>query len=156
MKRILIFIFIIAFVAFVAIQFFQPEKNTSTDTANLIFKHEQIPDDVAKTITNACLDCHSNNTKYSWYHRISPVSLMINKHIVDGKKELNFSDWGTFDAYDKIGTLEDIKQEVERETMPLKPYIMMHPEAKISAEQKKNQLAWIEKRSAELVNQSEE
>lgn len=156
MKRILIFIFIIAFVAFVAIQFFQPEKNTSTDTANLIFKHEQIPDDVAKTITNACLDCHSNNTKYSWYHRISPVSLMINKHIVDGKKELNFSDWGTFDAYDKIGTLEDIKQEVERETMPLKPYIMMHPEAKISAEQKKNLLAWIEKRSAELVNQSEE
>ena len=156
MKRILIFIFIIAFVAFVAIQFFQPEKNTSTDTANLIFKHEQIPDDVAKTITNACLDCHSNNTKYSWYHRISPVSLMINKHIVKGKKELNFSDWGTFDAYDKIGTLEDIKQEVERETMPLKPYIMMHPEAKISAEQKKNLLAWIEKRSAELVNQSEE
>ena len=154
MRRFLIILLVIASVAFITLQFFQPEKNTSTDSANLIFKHEQIPADVEATITNACLDCHSNNTRSVWYDRISPVSWMINKHVVAGKKELNFSEWGTFDDYDKIGALEDIRQEVERSTMPLKSYLLMHPEAKMSEEQKKNLLAWIDKKGNELVNDS--
>jgi cytochrome c551/c552 len=113
-----------------------------------------MPADVEATITNACLDCHSNNTKSVWYDRISPVSWMINKHVKAGKKELNFSEWGTFDDYDKIGALEDIRQEVERSTMPLKSYLMMHPEAKMNEEQKKSLLAWIDKKGNELVNDS--
>lgn len=156
MRRIILILLAIAAIVFVVLQFFQPEKNSSTDTVNLIFKHEQIPADVEAIITNACLDCHSNNTKSVWYDRISPVSLMISKHVVDGKKELNFSEWGTFDDYDKIGALEDIRQEVERATMPLKPYVVMHPEAKLSEEQKNSLLAWIDKKSEELLKSSEE
>ncbi len=155
MRKILTLFLILAVIAFVVLQFFQPEKNSSTDTSNLIFKHEKMPADVEEIITNACLDCHSDNTKRVWYDRISPVSWMISKHVVDGKKELNFSEWGTFDDYDKIGALEDIRQEVERATMPLKPYVMMHPEAKLSEEQKKNLLAWIDKKSEELLKASE-
>lgn len=156
MRRLFTIFLIVVVVAFVVLQFFQPEKNSSTETANLIFKHEQIPADVEEIITNACLDCHSDNTKSVWYDRISPVSWMISKHVTDGKKELNFSEWGTFDDYDKIGALEDIRQEVERETMPMKPYVVMHPKAKLSKEQKKNLLAWIDKKSEELVKASEE
>jgi len=155
MRRILIIFLVIAVVAFIILQFFQPEKNNNTDTTNLIFKHEQIPADVEAIISNACLDCHSNNTKSVWYDRISPVSWMISKHVVDGKKELNFSEWGTFDDYDKIGALEDIRQEVERATMPLKPYVLLHPEAKLSEDQKKSLLAWIDKKGGELVKSSE-
>ena len=155
MRRILIIFLVFALVAFIILQFFQPEKNNNTDTTNLIFKHEQIPADVEAIISNACLECHSNNTKSVWYDRISPVSWMINKHVVDGKKELNFSEWGTFDDYDKIGALEDIRQEVERATMPLKPYVLMHPEAKLSEDQKKSLLAWIDKKGGELVKSSE-
>jgi hypothetical protein len=81
---------------------------------------------------------------------------MISKHVVDGKKELNFSEWGTFDDYDKIGAIEDIRQEVERATMPLKPYILMHPEAKLSEDQKKSLLAWLDKKGGELVKASDE
>jgi hypothetical protein len=91
-----------------------------------------------------------------WYDRISPVSWMISKHVIDGKKELNFSEWGTFDDYDKIGALEDIRQEVERATMPLKSYLLMHPEAKMSEEQKNNLLTWIDKKGGELVKSSEQ
>ncbi|HCE58083.1 MAG TPA: cytochrome C [Prolixibacteraceae bacterium] len=156
MRRILIILLSIAAIAFVILQFFQPEKNSNTDTTNLIFKHEQIPADVETIITNACLDCHSNNTKSVWYDRISPVSWMINKHVTEGKKELNFSEWATLDDYDKIGALEDIRQEVEQAKMPLKSYVMMHPEAKLSEEQKKSLLAWIDKKSEELLKASEE
>lgn len=143
-------------IAFVAVQFFQPEKNQSTDSENIIFKHEQIPENVQQILKNACLDCHSNNTKYLWYHKIVPVSWLIDKHIVEGKKELNFSEWGKFDNYDKIGALEDIRQELEQKTMPLKQYVVMHKEAKLTDDDRAAIIAWIDKKGSELVKSSNE
>ncbi|HSH18953.1 MAG TPA: heme-binding domain-containing protein [Draconibacterium sp.] len=155
--RLFIKIFVVAvIVAFVVIQFFQPEKNLSTDTKNLIFLHEQIPEDVQQILKNACMDCHSNNTKYLWYHKISPVSWMVNKHIIEGKKELNFSEWGEMDDYDKIGAVEDIRQELEQKTMPIKQYVAMHKEAKLSDEDRTAIFAWLDKKGNELVKSSNE
>ncbi len=145
-----------AIIAFVAVQFFQPEKNQSADSENIILKHEQIPENVQQILKNACFDCHSNNTKYLWYHKIAPVSLLINKHIIEGKKELNFSDWGKFDTYDKIGALEDIRQELEQKTMPLKQYVVMHKEAKLTDDDRAAIIAWIDKKGSELVKSSNE
>lgn len=155
--RLFIKIFVVAvIVAFVVIQFFQPEKNLSTDTKNLIFNHEQIPEDVQQILKNACMDCHSNNTKYLWYHKIAPVSWMVNKHIIEGKKELNFSEWGEMDDYDKIGNVEDIRQELEQKTMPIKQYVAMHKEAKLSDEDRTAIFAWLDKKGNELVKSSNE
>lgn len=149
-------IVITGIIAFVVIQFFQPEKNIGEITDNHIFKLEQLPENVKQTITNACLDCHSNNTRYPWYDRIAPVSWMVKKHIDDGKNELNFSEWGELDAYDKIGALEDIRQEVEQKTMPLKAYVAIHKEAKLTDEQRVALIAWIDKKGGELVKSSSE
>ena len=156
MKKFIIISVAVLFTAFVVIQFFQPEKNISEKSENLVINTENMPATVKEAFQNACLDCHSDNTKYEWYHNISPVSWMINKHITDGKKELNLSEWKTLDDYDKIKALEDMKQEIERATMPLKPYVMMHPEAKLNEETKKAMIAWIDKKSDELINQPEE
>jgi len=156
MQKIIKILVVIGIVTFVVIQFFQPEKNISEDVKNHIFTQEQLPEIVQQTIRSSCLDCHSNNTKYPWYDRIAPVSWMVNKHIIQGKDELNFSEWGEFDAYDKIVALEDIRQEIEQKTMPLKAYVMIHREAKLSEEQVAAMLAWIDKKGAELVNSSTE
>lgn len=151
--KIVISVFI---VAFIAIQFFQPEKNISNETQNHIFKQEKLPENVQLLLTNACMDCHSNNTKYLWYHKIAPVSWLINQHIIDGKKELNFSEWGEFDTYDKIGAIEDMRQELEQKTMPIKQYVAMHKEAKLSDEDIATIIAWIDIKGNELVGSSNE
>jgi dsDNA-binding SOS-regulon protein len=143
-------------VAFVVIQFFQPEKNIGEVTQNHIFRQEKLPENVQLTIQNACLDCHSNNTRYPFYDRIAPASWMVSKHVTEGKKELNFSEWGEMDAYDKIKALEDIRQELEQNTMPLKAYVVMHREAKLSEEQKTALFTWIDKKGEELVKSSVE
>ncbi len=156
MRKIIKILVIIGIVAFVVIQFFQPEKNISDDVKNHIFTQEQLPENVKLTLQNACMDCHSNNTKYPFYDRIAPVSWMVNKHIVEGKDELNFSEWGEMDAYDKIGALEDIRQEVEQKNMPLKQYVFMHKEAKLTDEQRAALIAWIDKKGSELVKSSTE
>jgi len=84
--RLLFKIFIISgIIAFIVIQFFQPEKNVGEITQNHIFKQEQLPENVQQTFQNACMDCHSNNTNYPWYNKIAPVSWMLKKHGTEGK-----------------------------------------------------------------------
>lgn len=156
MRLLLKIIAVAVIVAFVLIQFYQPEKNISTDSQNLIFKHEQIPENVQQIFKNACMDCHSNNTNYLWYHKIAPVSWLVNKHIIKGKKELNFSEWGKMDDYDKIGAVEDIRQELEQKTMPLKQYVLMHRKAKLTDEDRAAVFAWLDKKGNELVKSSVE
>ncbi len=156
MRKFLKIIIVILIVVFITIQFYQPEKNIGESTQNDIFKVEQLPADVEQIFKNACIDCHSNHTNYLWYHKIAPVSWMVNKHLTDGKKELNFSEWGEMDNYDMIGALEDIRQEVEQKTMPLKPYVIMHKKAKLSDEQVAELISWIDKKGGELVQSSNE
>ncbi len=156
MRIFLKILLLTAIVVFVSIQFFQPEKNINADSQNLIFNHEQIPENVQKILQNSCFDCHSNNTNYLWFHQIAPVSWMINNHIIEGKKELNFSEWGKFDNYDKIGALEDIRQELEQKTMPLKQYVILHREAKLTDDDRAAVYAWIDKKGGELVKTSNE
>ena len=156
MKLFLKILIIILVIAFVTIQFFQPEKNLSNDSNNHIFQHEQIPENVKLSLKTACMDCHSNNTKYLWYHKFAPVSWMVNQHIIDGKDELNFSDWGEMDEYDKIVAIEDIRQEIERKTMPLKSYTFIHWDAKLSEEERTAIFAWLDKKGDELVNSQNE
>jgi cbb3-type cytochrome oxidase cytochrome c subunit len=156
MRLVIKILVVIGVVTFIVIQFFQPEKNISEITQNHIFKQEQLPENVQQTLKNACMDCHSNNTDYPWYNKIAPVSWMLNKHVTEGKKELNFSEWGEMDAYDKIGALEDIRQEIEQKTMPLKEYAALHKEAKLTDEKMAALIAWIDKKGGELVKSSSE
>jgi uncharacterized membrane protein len=154
MRLFLKVIVVTAIVAFVAIQFFQPEKNINKDSQNLILNQPDIPENIQQIIINACVDCHSNNTRYPWYDRIAPVSWMVSKHIKKGKKELNFSKWGEMDKYDKITALEDIRQELEQKTMPLKSYTLMHKKARLSDDDRAAMLTWIDKTGNDLVKKS--
>ena len=150
MRRIFKIIILILIIGFVAIQFFQPEKNMNDDISGLITEQKQIPENIKEIFKNSCLDCHSNNTRYWWYDKISPVSWYIDDHIRKGKKELNLSEWGELDIYDQIAALDDIGKEVERNKMPLKSYTFMHKKARLSDDQIKEFMVWIEKYSEEL------
>lgn len=146
MLRILRVVGILLVIGFVVLQFFQPGKNSEPPSGDDLFAAQQVPDDVQQILKNSCYDCHSNQTRYLWYHRISPVSWMVNHHIEEGKHELNLSEWGKLDLYDQITNLEEMAKEAKRKTMPLKSYLIMHPGAKLSAQQ----IETLEKWSSDL------
>jgi cytochrome c553 len=151
MRKIITILLVLLVAGFVIIQFFQPEKNSVAETSDHIFQKENIPDEIKTILKNACLDCHSNQTRYLWYHNIAPVSWLVDKDVKHGKEELNFSQWGQSDDFDKIGYLEEICKEVEQGKMPLKPYVAMHKKAKLTEEQVAKLCAWTEKLAEELV-----
>lgn len=150
MKKFLIYIIFFGGIVFVVLQFFQPEKNDKETLPTHIFTDEQIPDDVKNIIQSSCLDCHSNKTNYLWYDRVSPVSWLVNKHIIKGKKKLNFSEWAAQDVFDKYGAFTDIQKEVEKKNMPLKSYTMMHKNARLSEDERKTLVEWCSRRIKEI------
>ena len=88
--------------------------------------------DLAK---KACFDCHSNETTWPWYSKIAPFSWLVYWDVVEGRKELNFSDWR--DGSRKSEQAAEIVKEVLEGEMPPLQYYITHPEAKLDDQSKK-------------------
>ena len=101
------------------------------------------PSEVESILKTSCYDCHSNETNYPWYSNVAPVSWWVEHHIEEGREELNFSEWGTYDAERKDHKLEECAEEVEEGEMPLQPYTITHGNAKLSEEQRELMEEWF-------------
>lgn len=75
----------------------------------------------------ACFDCHSNQTRWPWYSHVAPISWLVQNHVDEGRRVLNFSEWN-------LGRSEaDEAAEVVREgEMPPRSYVLLHPEARLT------------------------
>lgn len=124
-------------------QFFSPDynKNEVID-GNDLFSVEIGSPAVTEIFQTACYDCHSNNTNYPTYAKVSPVSFWIQGHIDHGKEHLNFSEWSTYSPGKRTHKLEECIEEIEENHMPLKSYTWMHSKAKLSDDQKNLVIEW--------------
>ena len=137
-------IFLVLVVIFVLIQLYRPEKNTSSETLPTDFLVvTKANKTVASMIKTSCYDCHSNNTNYAWHTEIAPISWWIAHHVEEAKEELNFSEWGSFSDKRKAKKIKEMIEELEEREMPLKTYLPMHPEAKLSDNQLNELLTWV-------------
>ena len=115
-----------------------------TTNKNDMVTNNVVPDTVALLLKNACYDCHSNETKYSWYSYVAPVSWLISRDIRLGREELNFSKWESLSKMDKAKMLEEIVDEIESGAMPMSIYVLMHPEAKLSMSDRDMIMNWAD------------
>jgi hypothetical protein len=128
----------------VVMQLLQPTKNVSEGISeNDISKVYAIPVEVQNVLTQKCYDCHSNNTRYPWYIHIQPIGWWMASHIKDAKDELNFSEFKTYNEKRSSHKLEELMEVVTEGTMPLKSYVWLHSDAKVTAEEKKAITAWV-------------
>ena len=130
--------------ALVGIQFIKKDPRNvqttklPTDISNLY----TVPDDVESVLQRSCYDCHSNNTDYPWYINVQPAAMFLEGHINDGKRHLNFSDFGSYDKKRQLKKAEDIKEEMERDGMPLKSYTILHKGTKLNAHERALLTGW--------------
>jgi hypothetical protein len=110
-----------------------------------LISNNSIPDTVGILLKAACYDCHSNETKYPWYAHVAPVSWLVARDTRMGRENLNFSAWETYSKMDKARQLGDLAEEVEDGVMPMPIYILMHPEAKLTVEQREMLVDWSER-----------
>ncbi len=79
----------------------------------------------------ACFDCHSNSTVWPWYSNVAPVSWLIQRDVDQGRRRLNFSEW----TNPQRGAREAAR-ELQRGEMPQWYYVLIHPNANLSAQEK--------------------
>jgi hypothetical protein len=137
--------------ATVAIQF------VPVDRTNPPVVHEVgAPADIATLLRGACYDCHSRQTQWPWYSRVAPVSWIVADHVREGRRKLDFTDWPAtnLDAQDDM--LREVAKEVGAGEMPLAGYDWVHPQAKLSPQQRAAIVAWAGGPSAEPAGQDNE
>lgn len=123
------------------IQVIPVERNVSAVPPGQSFeKTEKEPANVAAILKVSCYDCHSNNTRYPWYSELQPGAWFMARHIKKGKEELNFDEFNNYSKRRKKAKIKSIISQIEKDEMPLKSYRMMHGNARLSADKKKELL----------------
>jgi hypothetical protein len=78
----------------------------------------------------ACYDCHSNKTSYPWYSYVAPVSWLVTRDVNKGREAMNFSEDAPTDY-----NINDMDWHLHND-MPPKIYLIMHPDANLTDEEK--------------------
>ena len=147
MKKVLVIII----VAFILLQFFPIDKNNPAVTPKMDFLTiKNTPESTAKIIRNGCYDCHSNESKYPWYSNVQPFGWFLKDHIEEGRKELNYSTFATYEPKRQAHKLYEAAEMVEKGEMPLDSYVLGHSEANFSAAQKEQLVKYFRMVESEI------
>ena len=154
MKKTLRWIGISAAIGFILIQFVTPERtNPAFDQSLAIAARAEFTPPISTMIKASCFDCHSNETRWPWYSYIAPVSWLVADDVASGRKHLNYSDWGKYPKSKRVLKLGQIYEQISKGEMPIKKYLLMHPDAQLSAADRDSILSWTERERDRLAEE---
>lgn len=102
----------------------------------------QASPEVMDILQRACYDCHSYKTQWPWYSKVAPVSWFLADHVKVGRMHMNLTDWQHMTLEKQAEYMKEIWEEIEKGGMPLKSYLRMHKEARLSETEKEIIHAW--------------
>lgn len=120
----------------------QPDRSRPSTEASSIWEEPTLPAAVGDILDRSCADCHSHRTQWPWYSYVAPVSWLVSRDVHEGRRHLNFSQWGQLEDYRRAKLLEEICEEVEAGEMPLEVYRPLHPDAKLSDDDVRTLCDW--------------
>ncbi|MBS1852441.1 MAG: heme-binding domain-containing protein [Acidobacteria bacterium] len=117
-------------ILFVGIQFVRPPLPHPPVTSEV-----DVPPEVKAILKSACYNCHSNETKLSWFDQPAPAYWLVARDVKQARARLNFSEMGKLPKGQQNAALFESVAQIEQGAMPLVPYQKLHPEARITPEQ---------------------
>ena len=120
---------IVVVVAGIALQFVRPEIGNPPVTAELA-----APEPVKAVLRKSCYNCHSNETRLSWFDQPAPAYWLVAYDVRRARKALNFSEIGKLPAAAQKGKLYEAVNMMRLGAMPLPQYLAAHPGAQVTAE----------------------
>jgi len=111
----------------------------------------QVPSEIKTILSESCYDCHSSQTRWPWYSFVAPVSWLIAGDVAEGRRHLNFSEWGTLSSRDKAALKLEIGHEIKAGDMPLPIYTLLHRDAKLSEHEIQVLKRWLDNKSESVT-----
>jgi hypothetical protein len=84
------------------------------------------------------------------------VSWFVIDHVNHGRSHLNFSDWQSYDDEEAGRLLSEIGKMTRSGEMPLDSYTLLHPEARLSDDERKLIADWAQGERARLAQSRRE
>jgi hypothetical protein len=132
-----------------------PEAKTAmtrtTDVAGVRQIEKEYSRKIAPIFKNSCMDCHSAQTRYPWYHKIPGIKQLLDSDISEARHHLDFTDGYPFKSHaSPVEDLDAIAESVQKQSMPPWSYRVMHSDSAMTDEEKKAVLDWVETSKALL------
>lgn len=120
-------------VVFAAAQLIRPARtNPATVPNRTIQAQVGTATALPAVLDRSCRDCHSNKTVWPWYSGIAPVSWLMASGVAEGRKVVNFSEWGAYSPEQQQSLLALSCQAASAGRMP-GAWTLVHPETRLSA-----------------------
>src|SRR5437667_5704356 len=87
---------------------------------------------VRAVLERACQNCHSQQTKWPAYSYLPVVSWALERDVAEARRHMDLSRWDLYSTEQKRDLLARIGTEVRTRQMPLRRYVLLHPEARLS------------------------
>ncbi len=128
--------------------------DTTQDSVYIIINENYLK--VRYIFEKSCFDCHSKYAKYPWYYKTPGIKVMIDEDIKEARGHFDLSnDFPFISEHSQLDLLNDIKEEIENNDMPLLSYRMMHWGRLVEGAKRDSVFAWINA-SIALLKQAEE
>jgi hypothetical protein len=120
-------------VVIAAAQLVRPARtNPHTDEAQTLRAQIGGASELPAIVDRACGDCHSNESRWPWYTRVAPLSWIMVRGVDEGRKIVNFSEWGSYSPQQRHMLLAASCVDATQGRMPVSAYTWFHPEARLS------------------------
>jgi len=103
----------------------------------------QAPKEIMTILKRSCYDCHSSEVKEPFYYNIAPMSWIVQVHIKNARKVVNFSKWNTYSKEKQFKVLDRTPKAIIIR-MPMPSYLWLHQDATMSENEKKLLSKWAE------------
>lgn len=113
----------------VATQFIRPKLVNPPVIAEL-----NVPPDIKQIFSTSCYNCHSNETRLSWFDRIVPAYWLVANDVKTARRHLNLSEMQGVQGSAQQDLLFQIANQIQAGTMPPRSYTLLHPESKVTPE----------------------
>jgi len=151
MKKKLKWIFAALVAVFALLQLTNPPRtNPPVASGHDLMATNAPPPEIAVLLHTACYNCHSHETEWPWYSRVAPVSWLVANDVTRGRERLDFSEWPRELPERAAKRLERISEEVDYKDMPPAKYTLLHPEARLTADQRRQLMQWADQEAERL------
>jgi mono/diheme cytochrome c family protein len=144
-KRWIIRLVVVGASLFVAIQFVPYGRAHDNPPVTQAVEWDSVRTE--QLFDGACADCHGNETEWPWYSNVAPQSWFVQRDVDAGRDDLNVSE-----LEQEQDKLEDLIEVIADDEMPPQRYTFLHPEARLSEDEKQALIDGIARTFGEEVD----
>jgi cytochrome c len=134
----------VTFAASIVLSFIHPWGNLRADAKAEapLLDGSSVPVEVRHVLEAKCADCHSANTHWPAYSRLAPGSWLMEHDVHEGREHLDLTQWQHYSLESQVDLLAKIASEARSGQMPVKQYLILHPQARLSPQEQQLIYDW--------------